>query len=439
MAEQLRVAVIGGGTGGLCLAHGLRKAGVTVAVYERSRVRTERLQGYRVHINPRGAHALHTCLPSTQWDAFVATTGNADGAFGFIDEQLRELVVVEDEITSGADRDPVRSHHSVSRITLHQVLSSDLDGVLHYGKEFVRYERGENGAITCHFVDGSTAEADVLIGADGGGSRVRQQYLPQAERVDTGVQAIAGKLTLDEETMGWLPNRLSDGPNLVLPPPGYGLFLAPHKLVEVAEPVTGGLGGNDETVDHDAVLFENTTSYLMWAFAAVPGRYPAGTELSGMDGKRLSELVQEMLAGWHPTLRRMVADSDPGTVSLLPIRTSVPVDPWPSTNITLIGDAIHSMTPMRGVGANCALRDAELLCGNLVAAARGERAVVDAIADYESQMREYGFKAVRDSLRSARQFVSESSAGRVLFKTVLRVFDRFPALKRRAFKNYGND
>jgi salicylate hydroxylase len=64
---------------------------------------------------------------------------------------------------------------------------------------------------------------------------------------------------------------------------------------------------------------------------------------------------------------------------------------------------------------------------------------VDAIAGYEGQMREYGYKAVRDSLRSARQFVSESSAGRVLFKTVLRVFDRFPALKRRAFKNYGND
>jgi salicylate hydroxylase len=64
---------------------------------------------------------------------------------------------------------------------------------------------------------------------------------------------------------------------------------------------------------------------------------------------------------------------------------------------------------------------------------------VDAVAGYERQMREYGYKAVRDSLRSAQQFVSESSAGRLMFKTVLRVFDRFPALKRRAFKNYGND
>jgi salicylate hydroxylase len=439
MSEQLRVAVIGGGTGGLCLAHGLHQAGVSVAVYERSRIRTERLQGYRVHINPRGAHALHACLPTEQWDAFVATTGNADGAFGFIDENLRELVLVEDEITSGAERDPVTAHHSVSRITLHQVLSSGLDGVLRYDKEFVRYERAADGTITCHFADGSTAEADVLVGADGGGSRVRQQYLPQAKRVDTGIQAIAGKLTLDGETMRWLPERLSDGPNLVLPPPGYGLFLAPHKLVEVAEPVAGGPGGNDESLDHDAVLFDNTTSYLMWAFAASPGRYPSEVGLAELNGKQLSELVQEMLAGWHPLLRRMVADSDPGTVSLLPIRTSQPVDPWPATTITMVGDAIHSMTPMRGVGANCALRDAELLAANLIAASRGEREVVDAVADYESQMREYGYKAVRDSLRSAKQFVSESRVSRAMFKGVLRVFDRFPALKRKAFANYGND
>jgi salicylate hydroxylase len=439
MARSLRVAVIGGGTGGLCLAHGLHKAGVRVDVYERSRVRTERLQGYRVHINPRGSHALFACLPIAQWNAFVATTGDAAGAFGFIDEQLGELVVVEDEITSGAVRDPVRAHHSVSRITLHQVLSSGLDGVLHYDKEFVRYERAGDGTITCHFADGSTAEADVLVGADGGSSRVRQQYLPHARRVDTGIQAIAGKLTLDEETLAWLPNRLSDGPNMVLAPPGYGLFLAPHRLVEVPAELPGGIGGNDETLRYDAALFENTTSYLMWAFAPSPGKYPRDARLAELDGKGLRELAGELMAGWHPHLLRMVADSDPGTVSLLPIRSSVPIKPWPSTNITLIGDAIHSMTPMRGIGANCALRDAELLCHNLIAADRGEREPVAAIADYERQMIEYGFKAVRDSIRSARQFVSENAFGRFMFKSMLRTLNRFPALKRKAFQSFGND
>ncbi len=89
-------------------------------------------------------------------------------------------------------------------------------------------------------------------------------------------------------------------------------------------------------------------------------------------------------------------------MTLLPIRTSVAVPPWETTNITLLGDAIHSMTPFRGIGANTALRDAQLLGRNLIAAARGEVELVAGIHDYETQMIDYGFAAVRASLRTAR-------------------------------------
>ncbi len=435
MAKRMRVAVVGGGIGGLCLAQGLLKAGVDVAVYERDRSRTDRLQGYRIHINPTGARALRECLPAELWEAFLATTGKSGSRFGFLTEQLEQLIVIGDD--EPAEPEPDRAHHSVSRITLRQVLSAGLDEVLYYDKEFVHYERGGDGTVTIYFADGSTAEADVVVGADGGGSRVRGQYLPRAERIDTGVQAIAGKLTLNAETRGWLPERLADGPNLLMPPKGLGMFLAPHDLADVPATVNA-IGGNDETQEYDPVLFENTTSYLMWAFAASPGRYPVGADLSEMDGEELRGLVGEMISGWHPTLCRMVADSDPGTVSLLPIRTSAPVNGWPSTNITLIGDAIHSMTPMQGVGANVALRDAELLRRNLIAAGRGEWDVVDAIADYERQMREYGYKAVRASLRSAQQFVGENQVVRSVFKAMLRVLRTFPTLKRRVFGRFGD-
>ncbi|GAA4032218.1 hypothetical protein GCM10022247_66550 [Allokutzneria multivorans] len=50
----------------------------------------------------------------------------------------------------------------------------------------------------------------------------------------------------------------------------------------------------------------------------------------------------------------------------LPIRTSVPVPKWESSNVTVLGDAIHSMTPFRGIGADIALRDAQLLCRKLI-------------------------------------------------------------------------
>jgi 2-polyprenyl-6-methoxyphenol hydroxylase-like FAD-dependent oxidoreductase len=54
----VHVLIIGGGTGGMCLAQGLTRAGVSVAVYERDRTRSDGLHGYRVGINPTGNRAL---------------------------------------------------------------------------------------------------------------------------------------------------------------------------------------------------------------------------------------------------------------------------------------------------------------------------------------------------------------------------------------------
>ncbi|WP_312874075.1 NAD(P)-binding protein [Amycolatopsis jiangsuensis] len=118
--NEVEVAVVGGGTGGLCLAHGLRRAGVKVAVYERSRTRTERLQGYRVHIDPTGSSALHECLSPSTWDSFLVTTGTSAGGFAFVTEQLRELAM----LSRPPDADPATAHHSASRISLHRVTES---------------------------------------------------------------------------------------------------------------------------------------------------------------------------------------------------------------------------------------------------------------------------------------------------------------------------
>jgi salicylate hydroxylase len=306
--------------------------------------------------------------------------------------------------------------------------------VLHYDKVFERYEHNSDGTITCHFAGGTSAVADVLVGADGAGSRVRTQYLPHAERIDTGIKTIAGKFPLNELTKSTLPPRLWDGPNNVMPPKGCGMFTAPHDL---SEAITDGIGGNDETYAHDAVLFDNTNSYVMWVYAATDDHYPV-VNLSTMDGSELRNLVSTMITDWHPALRQLVADSPAETVSLLPIRTSVPIPRWDTTNITLLGDAIHSMTPFRGIGANTALRDAALLARNLIAAARGERELLEAIADYETQMTDYGFTAVRDSLRTAKQFISDNRVGRTIFKTVLRFFSAIPPLKRKVFSDQGS-
>ncbi|SDG90579.1 2-polyprenyl-6-methoxyphenol hydroxylase [Lentzea fradiae] len=382
----MRIAVVGGGIGGLCLAHGLRKAGADVAVYERDLSRTDRLQGYRVHINEDGADALRECLPAANWARFEETAGSDGNGFGFLTEQLKPLLVLDQD---------EEKHYSASRITLRQVLLDGLD--VQFGKKFERYE--QNGAITLHFEDGGTAECDVLVGADGIRSRVRAQYLPHAGTEEVGVVAVAGKLFLDEND--WVPRALLDRANTVVPTSRCGMFLASHD----------GLGYTDT----DGLLFDNVRPYLMWAFAA------NDLDLSGS----LREAVLRRIGGWSPDLRRIVASSHPETVSEWRIRSSKPIDRWPSTNVTLLGDAIHAMAPMRGIGANIALRDARVLARELTTGG--------GISAYEEQMYEYGFAAVRDSLRAAKQFADGSPLVRTLFRTVLRTASAVPALKRAMF------
>lgn len=415
MARTFEVAIIGGGVGGLCLAHGLRGCGIPVTVHERDRTSTDQLAGYRVRINPEGVRALHACLPSQGWQRFLDCSSASRSGHGFLTEQLKRLLII------GCDEGPgpsesANGHYSASRTGLRGSLLSGLEDITYFRRTFNRYERKPDGRITCFFEDSSTTTADLVVGADGANSRVRQQYLPHAERVDTGMISVAGRLPYSSsELVGSMPEPLLARPNSVIAPRGCGMFLAPHDL-----------GGSRQA--------SATESYLMWAYGAGRGRYPSGVDLADLNGIELRELVTENIQTWHPALRELVSGTDPATITSIPIRTAVPVPPWQTTNVTLLGDAIHSMTPLRGVGANIALRDAALLTHHLCAAACGGD-LLSAVRSYESEMVGYGFRAVRDSWTAARRFTSENAIERFAFKTALRMANVMPTL-RQAFAKH---
>jgi salicylate hydroxylase len=427
MANLNHVVIIGGGIGGLCLAHGLQQAGVNATVYERDRAITDRLQGYRVHISPKGSRALHDCLPPALFEAFAATCGRPPRAFRMLTERMQTLISVGGfhEPDGG---DAVEQHRSVNRITLRQVLLSGLGERVQFGKTFVRYET-HGDRVVAFFEDGSSVEGDMLVAADGGGSRVRRQYLPHAERIDTGVAAIGGKVFLDEATRRRIPPPLRDTMALVSGPGGRGLFVAPQEIAHTAP--LNGIGGAEEAVDPTAgTLFDNTRSYLMWAFGAQ--RCVLGLNAEDAPcAETLRGIALASMADWDAGYRELVRMTDPDTLSLLPIRTSRPVDPWQPSRVTLLGDAIHSMTPYRGIGANIALRDAALLCRHLVRAVHGEATLLEAIGNYENAMRRYGFAAVRGSLEAMKAVLETGTLARAASRTVLRLVNRIPTLKRR--------
>src|SRR6266568_5005851 len=147
--DSLHVIIAGGGIGGLALAHGLHKAGVDVAVYERDLHRTDRLQGFRIHISPRGSRALYELLPGRLYRAFVATAGSLDRdfGFGFATEQFDMLLELDMDTIEGEATGDVDRNFGVSRITLRQILLSELDGIVHYDKAITGYRRLDDGRV----------------------------------------------------------------------------------------------------------------------------------------------------------------------------------------------------------------------------------------------------------------------------------------------------
>ena len=170
--------------------------------------------------------------------------------------------------------------------------------------------------------------------------------------------------------------------------------------------------------------------FVVWAWAAARGTYPAG--IDSFTPQQLRDLVSGQISRWSPALRRLVAATDPATVSAVPLRTMPALDPWPPSNVTLLGDAIHNMTPMAGIGANTALRDADHLRRALTEP--GAASTVARVGTYEEQMRGYANQALALSSRNARNAASADRLPRLAFRTVLRIAEAVPPVKRKMFR-----
>jgi 2-polyprenyl-6-methoxyphenol hydroxylase-like FAD-dependent oxidoreductase len=419
--SALRVLVIGGGLGGLCLAQGLRRRGVRAVVFERDPDPTPPAERYSIDINAFGNRALRECLPPPLWDAYVAIAGQSLRGVRFVTERLDPLIGVDWPAAERAEDNDWR----VSRHKLRQVLLTGLDAQVHFGRKLAGYEPARDGRVRAVFEDGSEAVGDVLIGADGVGSRVRKQLLPAAEVRDLRIAAIGAKFPLAQHgERPWLPGPLLERMTIVLPSASCGMFITQYRRTE---------RGTRPTGVPDDLLAPDIEDHAFWSLIARRAGFGAPGDLRDLPSGEMRDLVAGMVRGWSPVLRRLVADSPLHTFAAISIQSSSAIPQWESTNVTLLGDAIHTMTPLQGLGGNTALRDAARLCRNLAQAAEGRLDVRAALGDYEAQMRRYAGDAVRVSRRYAEQFVSDNRMGRAGFKAFLRVADNIPPLKRRLF------
>ena len=281
MSEPLNIMIIGAGTGGLCLAHGLRADGIAAEVFERDRSSEDQRPGYRLSISATGSAALRDCLPAARYRKLVARSADPSTGVTFLDYQLDMLLRIDFQHVDCQDHDAERP---VSCTALRRILLEGLDETVRLGTKFQSFEDGPGGRVVAHLADGSSVRGTLLVSAEGPSSHVGSQLLPQARRIETGIVAVGGKVPLSEATRSSVPEPILTGPTPIL-----GCF---------------------------------------------------------------------------------------------PVKTSVPVDPRPTRNVTLLGDALHNMT----VGANTALRDMAALHRSLAAVNRGEAEFLPALAAYERDM-----------------------------------------------------
>ena len=386
----MRIVIAGSGLAGLTLAHYLNRHGLDVAVYERDADIAAREAGYRIHINSTGTSALHAALEPRLWELFLATCGMPSEDMLLFDEQLHLRPARDRSATEGtgvpAD---IPEHLVVCRSTLRRILYLGLEKAVHFGAKVTGYRTNPDSSVTVLLEDGATVEGDVLIAADGINSAVRAQRLPQVRIADLGSRHIAAKIHLTDEAKAKLPAELFNAFSLAYDADFTGLTLGP---LERTDPTSPLIAEQDPGFRREA-----TADYALSIFNSLPDRMLPDDELFTAGPDKLKAHALLRVAGWHPALVDTVRLWDTATVQALKCRSCVPVDAWEPSNITVMGDAVHAMSPALGIGANTALRDAHTLGGQLLAVAADDKPLLDGIAGYEQAMREYAYHALRMS------------------------------------------
>lgn len=341
--------VIGGGIAGPVTATALVRAGIEATVYEAYPAPTEGIGG-GLALAPNGLAALGII----DADAAVrAVATPITGTVMAVGENSRRL-------PSLADVEPLQV---VGRGDLHRVLRERAieAGVrFEYGKRLVGADQGPD-SVTARFDDGSSATADILIGADGVRSTVRTLIDPQAPGADyTGMLAFQGYVEAGAD---------------LDPEPGVMTF-----------------------------AFGRRAYYLYWKMA--DGRITWGANLPSKSYMSLTEARAVPAEQWLRTLRETYAGDTPGellagrtTAENLDITGAIhimpPVPHWYRGRMVLVGDAVHAPSNSTGQGASLAIESAIQLARCL----RDLPDAASAFAAYEGLRRE---RVERITKRGAR-------------------------------------
>jgi 2-polyprenyl-6-methoxyphenol hydroxylase-like FAD-dependent oxidoreductase len=346
MTTHHPIAIIGAGLGGLTLARVLQVHGIAAAVFEAEAGPDARAQGGMLDIHEdSGQVALHAAELFGRFRELIMPGGEATRV---LDAQA---TVRMDEADEGDGSRPEIERGQLRDLLLCGLPAGPGGHTVRWGAKVTAVRPVGEGCHEVRLDGGATFTTGLLVGADGAWSRVRP-LVSAAVPEYTGISFIETDL-LDADARHPGCAEVVGGGILFALGPGRG-FLA-HR--------------------------EPDGSLHVYAAVRVPAGWTGGIDFTDPAGARAA--IAAEFAGWDPSLRALITDSDtaliPRLIHALPVGHR-----WDRiAGVTLLGDAAHLMSPFAGEGANLAMLDGAEL-GLALAAHPGDTEA--ALAAYEQTL-----------------------------------------------------
>ncbi len=335
--KRLSVAIVGAGMGGLATAAALRRVGIDVTVYEQAKAFARVGAGIQISFNAMKVLRSFGLEPGLRAAAFYPRSWNNRN---FDTGEIRFDMIFGETAEQRYGAPYLLAH----RGDLHAALASVVpDSALRLDHQLVGFEQRADGGIRLDFANGVSADADALIGADGVHSVVRDTLFGGETPAFTGRVAyrtvypatLLNGYRIGDCTKWWGPDR--------------------HIVIYYVKP------------DRSEVYF-------------VTSQPEPGFALESWSATGDVNVLRAAFAGFHPQVQH-VLDSCPA-VHKRPLVDHDPLPRWSDGNVTLLGDACHSMTPYMAQGAAMAFEDAAVLSRCLDGVDRA--GVADAFRRFES-------------------------------------------------------
>lgn len=340
MTKTMKVAIVGAGIGGVALARALQQRGIEAHLFERAHAFGE--IGAGVQVTPNAAKVLNALGLAEELARIgflpQAMVGlNWDDAHELFRTPLQEVC----PRLFGAD------FWHVHRADLHAILSEGIPA------ERVSFNMSctgvsqKDGKAIAHFDDGTSFEADLVVGADGIHSVVRDAAWGKADAQFTGHMCWRALVPVEQHPLPFVS-------------PDASFWMGPKAHI-VTYYVKGGAAVNIVAVNESADWVAES-----W------------TEPSTRE-----ELVAAY-DGWHDNLIQLLQRTDKQQIFKWGLFDRDPMDRWSQGRATLLGDAAHPMLPFLSQGAAMAIEDAYVLAAALDHFGNNVDAALDA---YEAERR----------------------------------------------------